>query len=411
MPLFVQSDFFDNYWTAFVLEKTGHTIPVAWSYLMLLILSGWLRIISPLMPNFVYGSIISAGTTVVNRLPLEVSDPNLYGFLFLGKLPLLLPDAFSGLLFFWIVEDPVQGLRAFKLWMFSPIAIFVGYVIGQYDVATIFLILLSIALFRYKRFWFASLAMGFAVAIEYFPIAILPFFIYLGAMAPENQSRRYRFAASSFLAGILPVILSTLAITFSFPTFTGPTYSDFTTNNSAIVWTIFTHTVGFSVSFATAFNDKIYALPVIFLLVFGYVWSRRDRGTIALIEGITIFFALLFALDLFLAQWFLWVVPFVIIFMSARKIPVWLYLMINLPFFVYVWYWEQAITTYLFLPITTQAFQWPHPIQALDSAGIPGFETVNVFRSLLSGALILFVIIIVWAAVGKKQTERESNSS
>jgi hypothetical protein len=401
MPLFVQSDFFDNYFGAFVLERTGHVIPVAFSYLTLLLLSVWLRILSPLMPNFVYGSALSAGTSV-GRLPFEVSDPNLYGFLVLGKAPFLAFDVLCGILFIWILENPAQGLRAFKLWMLSPISIFATYVIGQYDVATIFLILLSVVLFRYKRYLLSSLTLGLAVAIEYFPIAILPFLVYLGMKTIQKPAVRIRFALLSVAAGIIPVVLSTLVILKIFPSISGPTLSNFSTPNAAITWTIFTHTVGYSVSFATSFVDVIYVLPITFILVVGYVWLRNESNVNTLIEATSIFFSLFFALGLFLVQWFLWIVPFLIIFLSWRRLPLWLYVIINLAYFVYPWYWGNLITTYLFLPITSQAFQWPTPVQVLDSAGIPGLQFVSTVRSVLSGGLILFVAIIIRDDVKRK---------
>jgi hypothetical protein len=404
MPLFVQSDFFDNYFAAFVLEKTGHLIPVAYSYLTLLLLSGWLWILSPVMPNFVYGSVLPTGAVVVGRLPFEVSDPNLYSFLMLGKAPFLAFDVLCGIMLIWILENPAQGLTAFKLWMLSPISIFATFVIGQYDVATVFLILLSIVLFRYKRYFLSSLILGLAVALEYFPIAIFPFLVYLSMKAFNGSRARIRFVLLSLAAGFLPVLLSTLAIVKVFPSISGPAFSDFNTPNQAITWTIFTHTVGYSVSFATSFVDVIYVLPITFILVFGYVWWRGENSVNLLIEGTTIFLSLFFALGLFLAQWFLWIVPFLIIFLSWRKLPSWLYVTINLAYFVYPWYWGNLITTYLFLPITTQAFQWQTPVQVLDSAGVPGLQFVSTVRSILSGALILFAAIMVSEGVKRKRT-------
>jgi hypothetical protein len=407
MPLFVQSDFLDNYFAAFVLERTGHLIPVAYSYLTLLLLSVWLRILSPLMPNFVYGSVLSTGNIVVGGLQFEVSDPNLYGFLALGKAPFLVFDVLSGILLIWILKNPIQGLKAFKLWMLSPISIFATYVIGQYDVATVFLILLTIVLFQYKRYLLSSLTLGLAVAVEYFPIAILPFLVYLGVRTFQKPAARVRFALLSLASGILPVVISTLLIVKAFPTITGPPFSDFYSASNAITWTIFTHTIGYSVSFATSFVDVIYILPISFVLVFGYVWSRNETSAGLLIEGTSLFFSLFFALGLFLVQWFLWIVPFLIMFVSWRKLPFWLYVVINLAYFVYPWYWGNLITTYLFLPITAQAFQWPTPVQILDSAGIPGLQFVSTIRSILSGALLLFAALIVRDTVKGKLLTRD----
>jgi hypothetical protein len=136
--------------------------------------------------------------------------------------------------------------------------------------------------------------------------------------------------------------------------------------------------------------------------VVGYVWLRNESNVNTLIEATSIFFSLFFALGLFLVQWFLWIVPFLIIFLSWRRLPLWLYVIINLAYFVYPWYWGNLITTYLFLPITSQAFQWPTPVQVLDSAGIPGLQFVSTVRSVLSGGLILFVAIIIRDDVKRK---------
>jgi hypothetical protein len=108
----------------------------------------------------------------------------------------------------------------------------------------------------------------------------------------------------------------------------------------------------------------------------------------------TLMFLGIYAFSLFHAQWFLWVQPFLIVFVVLDKKRLLLpYVLLMVTFFLYTLYWDTALTTLPLIPAIPAAAQWPGPLALMTQAGLPATLLVNVARSIFSGLALFFAFI------------------
>jgi hypothetical protein len=79
-------------------------------------------------------------------------------------------------------------------------------------------------------------------------------------------------------------------------------------------------------------------------------------------------------------------------------------------FFIYIFYWDAALTTNLLIPVLPQAWLWPGPLSILNGIGLPGIQILNIFRSFLS-AICIFVSFIVLKELARTRNKPEKGCS
>ena len=121
------------------------------------------------------------------------------------------------LLFTFTVLDTVIGYLIIKSgaklavvcsWVFSPIAIYVTFILGQTDVTVAFMILLVVIMIQAKSWKIAGIILGSAALFKLSALLFLPFVFILAIQSPRERSFAKSFIKSSLLVlfvGMLPM--------------------------------------------------------------------------------------------------------------------------------------------------------------------------------------------------------------
>ena len=181
-------------------------------------------------------------------------------------------------------------------WAFSPVALFVTYLLGQTDIPLGVSLLMVMALVRTKRWAWAGALMGFSVHIKLSALLVLPFFVVYAIQSPRNRANLVRFFRSftlSLLPGVIPALYSEGFRTMVL--------------GSRETGRLFDYSIQLGAP------EPFLLVPVVFL-AFLYVLWRQGRTT----DGITITFAIAALVTVVLAApssvgWYLWGIPSVLL--------------------------------------------------------------------------------------------------
>lgn len=100
----------------------------------------------------------------------------LFRHLFLLKLPYLFFDLLAGYLLFSIFKGE-KGKKAFRLWMFNPLALYATFAMGQVDLFPTLAVIASIYFGLKKKNILAVLMLGIGGAFKLTPLLFLPLFV------------------------------------------------------------------------------------------------------------------------------------------------------------------------------------------------------------------------------------------
>ncbi len=113
-------------------------------------------------------------------------------FLFWIKFPYLLCHIGSAIIFSKFFHT--HRTRWFFFWFISPIAIFVNFVMGQYDSIPVFCMIVSLYLLHKKQPIYAGIVLGLGGAIKHYPLLLL---LPMMATMQESVKKKILFAISS----------------------------------------------------------------------------------------------------------------------------------------------------------------------------------------------------------------------
>jgi len=141
-------------------------------------------------------NIINASDCPVFQL---LTDKN---FLFWVKFPYLVFHLLSALVFSRLFDK--QRKKWFLIWFFNPLALFVSFIQGQFEIYTVFFLLWSLLFAKQKAYSRSGLMLGISGAIKNFPLLFLiPILLIL---FKDNKARvKFTFFA------IIPYIILALS--------------------------------------------------------------------------------------------------------------------------------------------------------------------------------------------------------
>ena len=170
IPLFPNRDPLALMRVAFVLKERHQLIPTAYPEPITYFLTFIYIIFDPLLPRGVFSDFFTntAYTPDLLSVPFRISEPGLFTYLFITKMPFLAFDLLLGFMLLYLLKDSKQSLLAFKLWMINPVTLYVSYAFGQYDIIPVFFIILSLYFLQNERMKSTMLSLGVASAFKTF---------------------------------------------------------------------------------------------------------------------------------------------------------------------------------------------------------------------------------------------------
>lgn len=197
MPFAVHSDFIHTWWASSCIRQ-GTPVPLHLQSLLFSLHAAYLQIVSPLLPSNAAWCGTFYGLAADNASFVDwynfITQPQVFRALFVLKLPYLAFDLACGLLIFSLGANARRSAWMFNFWWLNPITIYSIYVIGRHESITIFFILLSFWCIKHSKLGLAYLLLGVAVALRYYPLFLLPFYLFSLPANIKEQAKRLGLA-------------------------------------------------------------------------------------------------------------------------------------------------------------------------------------------------------------------------
>lgn len=337
----------------------------------------------PPMVYFFLGGVDNL-TTVVT--PIEVREKFLFDVksvfgdwranLHLLFLKLIyIPFDIGVALILWKMSPKQWKIASLCLWLFNPVVIFGIYMMGQFDIIPAFLSLWAVYLVSHLRsprsIWWAALMLGIGASFKIYPLLLLPV---LASLEIPWVKR-----IGIILLGIGAYVLSISAFLGS---------EGF--RSTALVAGQTMKSLYAQIPLSGGESVMLY----IAALVFGYLmFYFRPSKVTDLASRMMILLLIFFMFTHFHPQWFLWIVPFLVLDLVKTNFRSLLsQLVIYLSWFGSLWLFDSGMTIGMFSPIWPDLYNGPMLWQII------GLNIdINFARSLLAsiffgGCLSLMVI-------------------
>jgi hypothetical protein len=340
-------------------------------------LGAFMWVLKPFYGHDFVNWIQGYGTDILSVL----THPHVWRYLFLMKVPYLVFDVILLLVLQKFFRTKEDRERALAYWWLNPIVIFLPYIWGQFDIIPTCVMLYGVYRGTLGKPYQAALLFGLAASFKNYPLLLLPF---VAIVLGKNLWHMLKI----FGAGMLPFILTTL-----------PYWGD----------AFFRKTVLFSWQsqkmldflWPIGGNEGVYPFFIgYFLIVMWALFALRGRVK-DLAVAPTMVLLWYYATTNFHQQWFMWVLPYLVI-LAVRDSQVRLVgLGIVLLFFVRLVEIQANVTTELFVWLAPAIDDLP------KSRYIVGLlYDINRFRNLVDSAYVavaLFVSGYLVSKTGKEQ--------
>lgn len=228
-----------------------------------------------------------------NDLLSVITHPHVWRYLFLMKIPYLL---FDFLALFFLLRFFSKGSKqrlALKYWWLNPIVIYLPYVWGQFDIMPTALMLVGVWLGSKNKPYTCALLFGLAASFKNYPLLLLPF---LAVILGKNLWQM----AKLFITGLLPFILTTMPF-WSHAFFRGTVLFSWQSQKMLdFMWAI----GGF---------DGVYPFFIGYALILLWTAYKLRGKSSSLATPMVMTLLWYYATTNFHQQWFMWIIPYLVI--------------------------------------------------------------------------------------------------
>jgi hypothetical protein len=256
---------------------------------------------------------------------------------FLIRLPLLLSDLGIAVVLYFVSLRMKRSKVLARLvclgWFLNPYTVFGIEMLGDPDVAVVFLTVCATLLLLYRRFFFAGLALAAGTALKLFPILLLPsILIYTRTVGTPRQLKSVALLTVLGAIGYLSWLIEDLISLLYNP-------------QPLLAYTAYTQSIKPFVEFL--FGIQVNLLSVGLIVLFMVTWTFAGRLGLNLMLNETILPVLLvfYAFSDAYPQYLIWALPFMtldVLLVNRRNLS----LMISALALMFVWGLE-AFTGYL----------------------------------------------------------------
>jgi len=273
-------------------------------------------------------------------------------------------------------SEPEKRLQVFKFWIFNPVVIFVLYVFARHDVIGIFVTLVALLLAKKQRKYWAIVVLALAIALRFFPIMILPLFIFYLARTKKD----YAILAVIGVSGLIALEL----------------FSYFYYGRSLLFTLLNAQQFSYILSsrLELIIHDTIFIFVAVYVvIILSYFHTGNKNFDLLLNYGAIIYLAYI-SLCYFHPQYFLWAVPFlVIIFVRNRQVMYYHWIQFALLMIILI-YWGPLVTQFVFAPIDQKYFVYITGIIPIIERFYDSAAFVNIFRSIFTGVSLWMIYLI-----------------
>ncbi len=303
------------------------------------------------------------------NLPQILADNRLFWHLFLTKLPYLFFDFGILILLVKFFDEMKKKRLVAILWLFNPLVLYTSYLVGQFDIIPVFFTVLALFLVKKKSPFWAAFCLGVGGAYKMFPLLFLPFLIMTEGRNPKQKLDLLLFGILPYLFSLAPFINSS----------------------------VFRQIVLFSNQSQKMFFAKIpvsgaeYLSLFTLLYVFLFVLSLTKKGE--LWQWFLAVLLIFFSVTHYHPQWFLWIAPFLVIFMVEYPHLIILPLTLFFSWLLITFLFEPSLSVALLAPISPSLTKLP-PLTTVINPYYDVFQLKSFLRSVFAGVALLMVFLM-----------------
>lgn len=292
-------------------------------------------------------------------------------YLFLRKIHYLFFD-FATLICLLKVVHLEKRKLVLLLWIFNPLVLLTDYSMGHFDIIPTFFVVFSLFLIFRNNPYFASLSLGIGAATKFFPFLFLPFIVLLFGKNFLEKIKLLLIGIFPFTAVSLPYLGSPI---FRARVLASP-------ESQKILFA--------GIKVAGADTLYIFIVGYIMILIFAIVHKANAFEFIW-----KYFFAVLLlflAVTHFHPQWFLWITPLLILFVSERW-DLWPMVAVFFVFYLGILLtFEPSLHYGLFVPLYPQLKDAPRILETIRTIYEPSLITSSI-RSIFAAISISLIFI------------------
>ena len=244
------------------------------------------------------------------------------------KLPIIIGDLLVASMLYIMVREwkgDKLAKQAYMLWIFNPLTIWIGSVMGQFDVLAVLCTLIAVYFFIHHRNILTGLFLGIGVLIKVYPIYFgILFIIYLLANSSSAWKERF-ISVINLISGALVSTILVLPLLFTTPQMIDIIFrrAGNDTFGGINVWFPSSYIMNLTSSLENNISIENFFQTPLFIMLIGlalvivvsFILARSDnlpREKILFASVIVMVIALMFR-SITNPQHLLWVLPFILL--------------------------------------------------------------------------------------------------
>jgi len=262
--------------------------------------------------------------------------------------------------------------KIFLLWLLCPVLIFVPFSWGNMDIYPVFLLLLFLFFAFKKKYFWAMVFLGLSAATKNFSLfLVIPVALIL---AKKNIKKTIWYGLISFLIYLLPFLLYL------------KTSAVFLTGGDEGLFILQKRLFD-----GPLFFPLVYFSMVLFLIIKQKVNDFNKNEVLVKYCFLTL--SMFYLASFFIPHWFLWIMPFFILTAYKNRKFFYLYILINITFFIGIFTWSRNIDMNLFamtFPIINKVMT----LGEFVAKFFPTFKIFEIINSLFFATFACYLYIL-----------------
>jgi len=297
------------------------------------------------------------------------------------KLPYLIFDILILFLLRKIFKQQRKRFFAFLLWWFNPLVVYTSYMVGQFDVIPVFFVVSSLWAYLKKRNFLAAVFLGLGAGLKMFPLFFLLPLAFFSFKTISGQLKMAAVGVSVYFLTILPFL-----------------------NSSAFRQNVLFSNQSQKMLFAqlpVSGAEGIYIFIFLFCLICYFAFYEKNKSVKLLNNSYLFILLAFFSVTHFHPQWFLWLMPFLIINFIESNFKTWpMAMAIFFSWLGITLLFEPSLSIGLFAPLNKNLFEARGLAEIMPPA-FDAFRVKSIFRSALA-ASSLFLVLFSFSYAKKK---------
>lgn len=217
--------------------------------------------------------------------------------------------------------------KIFLLWLMCPVLIFIPFSWGNNDIYPVFLLLLFLFFAFKKKYFWAMIFLGLSAATKNFSLFLIPVMALI--LADKKIGKTIFYGLVAFLVYIIPWFL----------------YREVAGTG------IISGGEGLFILQKRIFDGPLF-FPLVYFVALLFLMAKQkindlNKNEILVKYGLLVM-SLFYLASFSIPHWFLWIMPFFVLTAYKNKKMFYLYLLVNITFFIGIYTWSRNIDMNLF---------------------------------------------------------------